>query len=1045
MFSKIFIDRPRLAAVISIIITLAGIIAMFNIPVAEFPNITPPVVTVSTTYPGANAEVVKDTVASPIEEQVNGVENMLYMESSSSNDGSYSLTVTFAVGSNSDIDQVNVQNRVQLAQPQLPQEVLDQGIDVRKKSSDMLGVVTLYSPKGTLDRLFISNYASRIIKDSLLRIYGVSDVFIFGEYEYSMRLWMNPDRLTALNISEDEVINAIRQQNIQAAVGSVGSSPSVPGQMIQYNLQAKGRLVKPEEFEDIVVRYNKDGGVVRLKDIGRVELGSKDYHNLAMLNNNPAIALGLYRLSEANALQVMNNVKAELKRLSERMPEDLKYDVMYDTTEYVVTTIHEIIFTLIFTFILVVLVIFVFLQDWRATIIPTAAIPVSIIGTFAVLLAMGYSANTLTLFAMILSIGLVVDDAIVVVENVHRLMEEEKLDPKAAAVKAMSQVSGPIIATTLVLLAVFVPITFMPGITGQLYKQFGATICISVVLSAINSLTLSPSLCGVFLRQPKIIKHGPFAWFNKFLSFSRKVYTNWCGWLIRHLVFPVLIFLGVLSLTWLLTKIIPTSFLPLEDKGAYFVDADQPESASLNRTTAMIKKVTSELSHLKGVRNILGVAGHSMLSGVSENVGFSIVTLIPWEERKKPDMQLDSLLNQANIKLNAMSTANIFPFVPPPIQGLGTTGGFDFRLQALEGQSPQELYAAALALIAAANQEPTLTRVYTTYNAKTPYLYVNMDRTRVENLGVPVGKLFATLQQQLGSYYVNDFNLYDRTYQVKIQADAEYRKNRIDIKNLYVMNNNGNKVPMDSLITLSTIIGPRVINRYNLFPSVTINGEPAKGHASGEAMNTMEQLAKTKLSKAYSFEWSSMSYQEKKASGTVVYLFILALIFAYLFLVGQYESWNIPMSVMLSVLVATFGAFVGLLLTKLSLSIYAQIGIVLLVGLAEKNAILIVEFAKDRKAEGASTYDAAIEGAGIRFRPVLMTAFTFIIGVAPLVVANGAGAASRRAIGTTVFFGMIMATTLGILLIPSLYYMFQFVRDKGTEIKNKHKHKKLDN
>jgi HAE1 family hydrophobic/amphiphilic exporter-1 len=1039
MFSKIFIERPRLAAVVSIIITLAGLIAMFNIPIAEFPQITPPVVRVEAMYPGANAQVVQDTVAAPIEQEVNGVDNMLYMESESSNNGSYSLTVTFKVGTNPDINQVNVQNRLQLAESQLPQEVLDQGISVRKRSTDMLGVIAFSSPNETLDRLFMSNYITRTIKDALVRVNGVSDVFIFGELEYSMRLWLNPDKMTALGVSENDIINAVKQQNIQATVGTIGTSPNVKGQKLQFTLRAKGRLIEEEEFGNIIIRTNEQGGLIQIKDVARIELGAKDYFTNATLDNKPAIGVAVYRATEANALSTMEGVETELKRQKEFMPKDMDYEVIYDTTDYVVETINEIIFTLFFTFLLVVLVIFIFLQDWRATLIPTAAIPVSIIGTFAALLAMGYSANTISLFALILAIGLVVDDAIVVVENVHRLMEEENLEPKSAAVKAMGQVSGPIIATTLVLLAVFVPIAFMPGITGQLYKQFGATICISVVISAINSLTLSPALCGVFLKKPKIIKHGPFGWFNKYMDWSKRTYAGMVGWLIRHLAVPLLIFAAVLASTWLLSEIIPTSFLPMEDKGGFFNDIKLPEGASIERTDKVIEEVTNTLLKLDGVEHVLGVTGFSLLSGQTENVGFAIANLYPWHDRKKSSQHLNAILNTANNSFTTLSTADIFSFSPPPIQGLGTTGGFDFRLQAMQNQNPHELYSVSMALVGDANQDPTLARVYTTYSANTPQIFINFDRSRIEYLGLSTASLFATLQQQLGSFYINDFNLFGRTYQVKIQADAPFRKNLMDINKLYVTNSRGGKIPLDSLVSLTTVTGPQIIKRYNLFPSVTINGEPAAKFSSGQAMDKMEEIAKKTLPDGYTYEWSSMSYQEREASGTVVYLFVLALIFSYLFLVGQYESWNIPLSVMLSVLIATFGGLIGLLLTGLSLSIYAQIGVVLLVGLAAKNAILIVEFAKDRKAEGLSTYDAAIEGATIRFRPVLMTALTFVIGVAPLVLASGAGAASRRHIGTTVFFGMIMATTLGILIIPSLYYIFQVIRDKGTEIRNKRK------
>jgi HAE1 family hydrophobic/amphiphilic exporter-1 len=1037
MFSRIFIERPRLAMVISILITLAGLIAIFNIPVAELPHITPPAVRVSTAYPGASAEVVRDTVAAPIEQEINGVEEMLYMESTCSDDGSYSLVVTFSVDSNPDIDQVNVQNRLQLAQSRLPQEVLDQGIDVRRRSEDMLGVVTFTSPRGTRDRIFMSNYVDRVINDALVRIPGVSDVNVFGEYTYSMRIWLDPDRLAALQMGPDDVVRAVRRQNIQATLGSVGTAPAAPGQELQYTLKARGRLESPEEFENIVIRSNEQGGLVRVRDVGRVELGSESYGTQGSMDNRPSVGVAVYKASEANALNTMTAVKEELKRQAELMPEDMDYLVMYDTSDYVRETIKEIVFTLGLTFLLVVLVIFAFLQNVRATIIPAAAIPVSIIGTFAVLLALGFSANTINLFALILAIGVVVDDAIVVVENVYRLQEEEGLSPKEAAIKGMEEVTGPVIATTLVLLAIFVPIIFMPGITGGLYKQFGVTLCVSVVISSICALTLSPALCAVFLKKTKPRRRGPFAWFNRFLSGSRTVYTSMVGWLIRHLAVAVLFFLIIVGGVWFFAGHLPTSFLPQEDKGGFFCDVQLPEGATLERTNQVLTRATQKLLEMEGVEHVLSVSGFSLLSGRSENVGFMICDLEHWEERTRPELRLNAIVARAAREFSAITTANIIPFVPPPIQGLGTTGGFDFRLQALAGQSPGELVSVARGLVAAANQEPSLSRVYTTFTADTPQIFVDLDRTRAEQMGVPVSEVFAVLGHQTGSRYVNDFNLFGRTYDVRVQGQAPYRARPEDIRDLYVLSGKGKKVPLESLVDLSYILGPKLVKRYNLFSSLDIRGEAAPGYSSGQAMATMERLAREKLPSGYGFEWSSMSYQEKQASGTMVYLFALAMTFAYLFLVGLYESWNLPASIVLSVLVATLGAFIGLWISGHPLSLYAQIGVVLLVGLAAKNAILIVEFARDRKDQGASAYEAAVGGAGTRFRPVLMTALTFILGVAPLVVATGAGASSRTHIGTVVFAGMIAATTLGILIIPALYYIFQRLREKGQVLRQK--------
>ncbi|MFV0422536.1 efflux RND transporter permease subunit [Oleidesulfovibrio sp.] len=1033
MLAKLFVNRPRLAMVISLVISIAGLVALMGIPIAQYPQITPPEIVVSARYPGASAQVLADTVAAPIESQVNGVEGMEYMSSSSDNSGNYSLTVTFGSGVDPDIAQVNVQNRVALAEPVLPAEVKQQGVSIRTKSSDMLAVYTFTSPKGSHDSLFLSNYVSINIKDALTRVNGVSDVTVFGAKDYSMRVWLDPDRMAALNVSPDDVVRAISSQNIQAAAGSVGAAPSADTQQLTFTVRAKGRLTTEKEFRNIVIRSNESGGVLRLKDVARVELGAKSYSSEATFNGQPSIALGVYQSPTANALDTIEGLNKELERLSKFFPDDVEWNLMYDTTDYVRAALSEIVLTLFITFALVMAVTYIFLQDFRATLIPTLTIPVSLLGTFSVLMAMGYSANTFTLFALILAIGVVVDDAIVVVENVQRIMEEEKLPAPEATIKAMGQVTGPVIATTLVLLAVFVPIGFVSGITGSIYRQFAVTISTAVAFSSINALTLSPALCAILLRPVKMHEHGPLGMFNVLLDKCRNRFVGGAAWLIRKMLVSGVLFALVGIATFFMMDKINSSFVPDEDQGAFFVDIQLPDAAAMPRTGRVVSQISKILQETEGVKEVVGINGFSFMSGSNPNSALAIARLQPWEDRSDSSLHAASLQAKMNVVFNSIPYANTRVMLPPPIPGLGMAGGIDFRILATQGQSPQELGAAVRAMLIAANSDPRIMAAFSSYSANVPQAYIKLDRVKAETMGVAVSNVFATLQTQLGSRYVNDFNMLGRAFQVNIQAEANYRDALEDIRRLHVLSNDGRMVPLGSIATVESILGPQSYARYNQFPSAQIMAIPVPGFSSGQAMDLFEELAQKNLPQGYTYEWSGQSYQEKQTQGQAGVLIALALLFGYLFLVAQYESWTTPIPVMLSILFAACGALAGLMIGGMPLSIYAQIGLVLLVGLAAKNAILMVEFSRDKRLEGASIMEAATSGARIRFRAVLMTAFSFILGVFPMVIAGGAGAASRQSIGTTVFAGMVASTMVGIFFIPPLYAAFESMRTRTME------------
>lgn len=1031
MFSAFFIKRPRFSFVISILIVLVGTLALFNLPVALYPEVTPPQITVSASYPGASADVIAKTIGIPLEDEINGVEDMIYMDSSSE-DSSYKLTVTFKTGVDPDMAQVKVQNRVQQATSKIPEEVSRQGISVQRESSNVLGYIIFSSPDDSLDEKQIADYVYNNIQRTLAKIHGVGSVEVYSA-QLSMRVWLNADKMAALQITADEIYSAISGQNYQPTLGKVGAAPTGGSNPMVYTLQTQGRMSTAEEFEDIIVRTAEQGGLVRLKDVAAVELGQETYAISGLYNGKSAVPVSLSLSSGANALETMKAVKQALQEAEKFFPQGLTYNISYDSTKYVDASVEEVVFTLFLTLLLVVGVCYFFLQDFYSTLIPTLTIPVSILGTFAVILALGYSINMFTLFAMLLAIGAVVDDAIVVVERVVFLMQNEKLNAKDATMKAMSEITGALVATSCVLLAIFVPVGFLSGIVGKIYQQFSVTIATAIMFSLLNALTLSPALCSLLIKNIKPRTSGFWYEVNKTISNVIHFYACTVSLLAKKLKVVFAIMVLLFGLVGILFATAQTSFIPDEDQGVLVMSMQLPEGASKLRTMSLVEKVGAIVREEKDVENISDVVGFSLMGGRGENVSMSFIVLKPLEERKRSEQYSTNIMNRLRAKMQQFPEAEFQFFEMPAIPGLGTANGLDIRLQSRQTMDYQKLDAALQSFLGKINQLPEIAYAYTTFNAKTPNIFLDIDRVKAETMKVPMSKIFSTLETYLGSAYVNDINLGTQVNKVMIQSDWKYRDNIDNINELYVQNNLGRMVPMRGLVDLHKVLAPRVVERYNQYPAASITAVQKPSSSTGDAMAAVEKLVDS-LPKGFAIEWSTMSYQEKTTSGQIGFLLLLSLTFAYLFLVAQYESFIIPIPVLLSLSVAVSGAMLGLFFSGMPLSIYSQLGIILLVGMASKNAILIVEFAKDERAKGATLVNAAVRGLRERFRAVLMTASAFILGVFPMVIAGGAAAASRQAIGVPVFWGMLIGTLGGLFIIPMVYVLVQSIYDNFIKL-----------
>ena len=1040
MFSKFFINRPVLAMVMSIIIVIAGGLSIFSLAVEEYPQVTPLEVVVQATYPGASAEVISSSVASVLENSINGVEGMIYMQSSSTSSGSLNINIYFTNETDPDQATINVNNRVQAVMSSLPQEVQRQGVTVDKRSSTILAVYSLFSDSPAHDRIFIANYAAINILKELKRVPGVGDAALFSRQEYSMRIWLSPDKLTKYNLTPAEVIALVQEQNSQFAAGFFGQEPVRKDLDFTYTVTTQGRFTTPQEFENILIRTNSDGSSLRLKDLARVELGAEDYSVNAFYNGRPAVAFGLFLQPGANALNVAEGVSKKLEELSQTFPEGLQYAIPYDTTSFVDVSIKEVIKTFIEAIILVVIVIYFFLQNFRATIIPVLAVPVSIIGTFAGMYMLGFSINLLTLFGLILAIGIVVDDAIIVIENVERLIHEEKLSVKDATMKAMDEIASPVIAIVLVLSAVFIPVAFIGGFSGEIYKQFAITIVISVVISGFVALTLTPALCVSILKthEPKpfwIVKK-----FNDFFEWLTHQFTDKVAHAIRRGVFYVILFVGLIAVTYGLFTRVPTGLVPAEDKGMLLVSMQLPPATALSKTTEMASFMESTIRNNPNVEAVMALAGYDMLSSAVRTFGgTAFVKLKDWDLRKEDNQKSQALAQTFTAQLMQNPNAVIFALNPPPIMGLSLTDGFEMYIQNRTGGSIQDLQKYTQLVLQEAQKRPELTGVQTTLSVNVPQYNVQLDRQKAKSLGVNVDDVFTTLQSTFGSYYVNDFNLYGRTFKVSMQSESEFRETPNDLRNVFVRSSNGDLIPISSLVTFERVIGPDILERFNLFPAAQLMGDAASGYSSGDALKAIEEVANQVLPDGYTVAFSGSSYQEKNAGGTGTIAFIFGLVFVFLILAAQYERWLMPLAVLTAVPFAVFGAILATWLRGLNNDIYFQIGLVMLIALAAKNAILIIEFAMEaREKQGKNIYDAAVEAARLRFRPIVMTSLAFTIGVLPLAISSGAGAASRHAIGTGVIGGMLAATFIATFFIPLFYTYFARLSEFISNLRNRH-------